>query len=38
MKVVTMREKDAQSVKTWERIRGQKEMDALGLTLFNLKA
>jgi len=25
-------------VKTWERKRDQKEMDALGLTLFNLKA
>jgi hypothetical protein len=25
-------------VKTWERKRDQKEMDALGLTLYNLKA
>jgi flagellar biosynthesis chaperone FliJ len=38
MKMETMQEKDAQSVKTWERKRDQKEMDALGLTLFNLKA
>lgn len=38
MKMQTMQEKDAQTVKTWERKRDQKEMDALGLTLFNLKA
>jgi flagellar export protein FliJ len=38
MKMETMQEKDAQTVKTWERKRDQKEMDALGLTLFNLKA
>ncbi|NBW54081.1 MAG: flagellar export protein FliJ [Betaproteobacteria bacterium] len=38
MKMETMQEKDAQNVKTWERKRDQKEMDALGLTLFNLKA
>ena len=37
MKMETMQEKDAQNVKTWERKRDQKEMDALGLTLFNLK-
>ena len=37
MKMETMQEKDAQAVKTWERKRDQKEMDALGLTLFNLK-
>jgi flagellar biosynthesis chaperone FliJ len=34
----TMQEKDAEAVKTWERKRDQKEMDALGLTLYNLKA
>ena len=38
MKMETMQEKDAQAVKTWERKRDQKEMDALGLTLFNLKS
>ena len=38
MKMETMQEKDAQTVKAWERKRDQKEMDALGLTLFNLKA
>ena len=38
MKMETMQEKDAQAVKTWERKRDQKEMDALGLTLYNLKA
>ena len=38
MKMETMQEKDAQTVKTWERKRDQKEMDALGLTLYNLKA
>ena len=38
MKMETMQEKDAQTVKTWERKRDQKEMDALVLTLFNLKA
>ena len=37
MKMETMQEKDEQSVKTWERKRDQKEMDTLGLTLFNLK-
>ena len=37
MKMETMQEKDEQAVKTWERKRDQKEMDALGLTLFNLK-
>jgi flagellar export protein FliJ len=38
MKMETMQEKDAEAVKTWERKRDQKEMDALGLTLYNLKA
>ena len=36
-KMETMQEKDEQAVKTWERKRDQKEMDTLGLTLFNLK-
>ena len=38
MKMETMQEKDEQAVKTWQRKRDQKEMDALGLTLFNLKS
>ena len=38
MKMVTMQEKDLQAVQTWERKRDQKEMDSLGLTLYNLKA
>jgi flagellar export protein FliJ len=38
MKMETMQEKDEQVVKTWERKRDQKEMDTLGLTLFNLKS
>ena len=38
MKMETMQEKDEQAVKTWERKREQKEMDTLGLTLFNLKS
>jgi len=37
-KMETMQEKDEQAVKTWERKRDQKEMDTLGLTLFNLKS
>jgi flagellar export protein FliJ len=37
MKMETMQAKDEQAVKTWERKRDQKEMDTLGLTLFNLK-
>ena len=37
MKMETMQEKDEQAFKTWERKRDQKEMDTLGLTLFNLK-
>ena len=37
MKMETMQETDEQAVKTWERKRDQKEMDTLGLTLFNLK-
>ena len=38
MKMETMQEKDEQAVKAWERKREQKEMDTLGLTLFNLKS
>ena len=38
MKMETMQEKDVQAVQTWERKRDQKEMDSLGLTLYNLKA
>ena len=38
MKMETMQEKDLQAVQTWERKRDQKEIDSLGLTLYNLKA
>jgi flagellar export protein FliJ len=38
MKMETMQEKDEQAVKTWQGKREQKEMDSLGLTLFNLKS
>jgi flagellar export protein FliJ len=38
MKLETMQEKDLQAVQQWERQRDQKEMDSLGLTLYNLKA
>ena len=38
MKMETMQEKDLQAVQTWERKRDQKEMDSLGLTLYNLQA
>ena len=38
MKMETMHEKDLQAVQQWERQRDQKEMDSLGLTLYNLKA
>ena len=38
MKMETMQEKDLQAVQQWERQRDQKEMDSLGLTLYNLKA
>jgi flagellar biosynthesis chaperone FliJ len=37
MKMETMQEKDLHAVQTWERKRDQKEMDTLGLTLYNLK-
>lgn len=38
MKMEAMQEKDLAAVQTWERKRDQKEMDSLGLTLYNLKA
>ena len=38
MKMETMQEKDEQAVKSWQRKHEQKEMDSLGLTLFNLKS
>ena len=38
MKMETMQEKDLQAVQQWERQRDQKDMDSLGLTLYNLKA
>jgi len=38
MKMEAMQEKDLQAVQVWERKRDQKEMDSLGLTLYNLKA
>ena len=38
MKMETMQEKDLAAVQQWQRKREQKEMDSLGLTLYNLKA
>ena len=38
MKMEAMQEKDLQAVQQWHRKREQKEMDSLGLTLYNLKA
>jgi len=38
MKMETMQEKDLHAVQQWERQRDQKDMDSLGLTLYNLKA
>jgi flagellar export protein FliJ len=38
MKMETMQDKDLAAVQQWHRQREQKEMDALGLTLYNLKA
>jgi flagellar export protein FliJ len=38
MKMETMQEKDLQAVQKWERQRDQKDMDTLGLTLYNLNA
>jgi len=37
MKMETMQEKDLQAVQTWQNKRDQKEMDTLGLILYNLK-
>jgi len=37
MKMETMQEKDLHAVQQWERQRDQKDMDSLGLTLYNLK-
>ena len=37
MKMETMQDKDLQAVQTWQNKRDQKEMDTLGLTLYNLK-
>ena len=37
MKMDTMVEKDRQAVQTFERKREQKQMDALGITLYNLR-
>ena len=38
MKMEAMQEKDLAAVENWQRKREQKEMDSLGLTLYNLKA
>jgi flagellar export protein FliJ len=38
MKMETMQEKDLHAVQQWARQRDQKDMDSLGLTLYNLKA
>ena len=38
MKMETMQDKDLQAVRQWQRQREQKEMDSLGLTLYNLTA
>jgi flagellar export protein FliJ len=38
MKMEAMQEKDLAAVETWQRKRDQKEMDSLGLTLYNIKA
>ena len=38
MKMETMQDKDLQAVQQWQRKREQKDMDSLGLTLYNLKA
>jgi flagellar export protein FliJ len=38
MKMDAMQEKDLAAVQTWQRKREQKEMDSLGLTLYNLRA
>lgn len=38
MKMETMQTKDLEAVQLWQRKQDQKEMDSLGLTLYNLKA
>ena len=38
MKMETMQEKDLQAVQAWQRKQEQKQLDALGVTLYNLKA
>ena len=38
MKMETVQTKDLETVQAWQRKRDQKEMDSLGLTLYNLKA
>ena len=38
MKMESMQDKDLEAVQQWQRKREQKEMDSLGLTLYNLKA
>ena len=38
MKMETVQTKDLEAVQAWQRKRDQKEMDSLGLTLYNLKA
>lgn len=38
MKMETMQTKDLEAVQQWQRKQDQKEMDGLGLTLYNLKA
>jgi flagellar export protein FliJ len=38
MKMETMQTKDMEAVQQWQRKQDQKEMDSLGLTLYNLKA
>ena len=37
LKIQTLVEKDQVAVKSWERKQDQKTMDALGVTLFNIK-
>jgi flagellar export protein FliJ len=38
MKMENMQEKDLQAVQDWNRKQEQKQMDTLGVTLYNLKA
>ena len=38
MKMETVQTKDLEAVQLWQRKQDQKEMDSLGLTLYNLKA